>query len=124
RYLARLDKTGAAAPAGLPSEPQAAFAALHHFLAGEHADSANPAWGSVQARLRLFLGRSAPLAPPIARASMVPHPWGILDPLARRIQYMRRRRRLEQERRAAGAARQPWPANAPEDASEDVVDGP
>jgi membrane glycosyltransferase len=113
-------------------EPRAALAAMHGALAGTKAEPAHPAHGSVAARLSLYWGRPAPLTPPLARASMVPHPWGVLDPLARRVQSWRRQRRHWYQRRSDGnrdgAERQPWPAAIPDNSAnnsgEDVVDGP
>lgn len=85
-----------------------AMTRLHHILAQKNADSDNPAYGSVIARARLALGRDAVwradpaasaantveqnepaqlcVAPPLNRASMVPHPWGALNPLTRWVQ--------------------------------------
>ncbi|HEX7635943.1 MAG TPA: glycosyltransferase, partial [Noviherbaspirillum sp.] len=106
---ARIDGTGS----------RAAMAGLHHALAGKDALYANPAYGSVVARLRLAYGQPQagwnaqhidnirrlnvargehgdeeplPFAPPLNRASMVPHPWGPLNPLARWMQPFSQRR--------------------------------
>lgn len=78
---------------------------LHHMLAQKNADAAYPAYGSVAARAQLALGPAAVwrepddalpghagaqkdsaqlcVAPPIKRASMVPQPWGELNPVIR-----------------------------------------
>ncbi|WP_175624572.1 MULTISPECIES: glucans biosynthesis glucosyltransferase MdoH [Oxalobacteraceae] len=86
---------------------------LHNALAGEHANPDNPALGSVLARTWLALapktadkasGKTIPaaalsdeagvplsIAPPINRASMVPEPWGALNPLTRWVQRIFKR---------------------------------
>ena len=84
---------------------------LHHALAGEHANPDNPALGSVLARTWLALapktadkaqlppaavlcddaGTPLSIAPPINRASMVPEPWGALNPLTRWLQGLFKR---------------------------------
>ncbi len=83
---------------------------LHHALAGVHANTDNPALGSVPARTRLALAADAPeqlthiapalcdesgaplaIAPPINRASMVPEPWGALNPVTRWLQALFKR---------------------------------
>lgn len=88
-----------------------AMTGLHHALAGKHANPDNPALASVVARTRLAIGTalhafntvepaqelgavaSAALniAPPINRVSMVPQPWGALNPITRWFQSLRRR---------------------------------
>lgn len=83
----------AALPAASPRE---AMTRLHRLLAGENADAGNPAFGSIAARARLEIAQDAAwkkqegeppsqlcIAPPINRASMVPEPWGALNPLVR-----------------------------------------
>lgn len=90
-----------------------AMADLHHALAGEHANPGNPALGSVLARTRLALAANAPdkvtpalcdesgaplsIAPPINRASMVPEPWGALNPLTRWLQGLFKRQPAAQK---------------------------
>jgi len=85
-----------------------AMTRLHHILAQKNADGDNPAYGSVIARAKLALGQAAVwrgsddtsaantsqhhqpvalcVAPPLNRASMVPHPWGALNPFTRWFQ--------------------------------------
>lgn len=85
-----------------------AMTRLHHILAQKNADGDNPAYGSVVARAKLALGHAAVwrgrdeisaadtnednapaalcVAPPLNRASMVPHPWGALNPFTRWFQ--------------------------------------
>lgn len=87
-----------------------AMTRLHHILAQKNADADNPAYGSVAARAQLALGQAAVwcergdvpgensaerkdpaqlrVAPPINRASMVPHPWGALNPVTRWFQTL------------------------------------
>lgn len=76
-----------------------AMARLHQLLARQPVDENNPAWDSAEARAQIATGRqfdkaddssdtSAPapplrFAPPINRGSMVPHPWGALNPVVR-----------------------------------------
>src|SRR4051812_761889 len=82
-----------------------AMTRLHHILAQKNANGDNPAHGSVIARAKLALGHAAVwrdgehvttenaieknesaqlcVAPPLHRASMVPHPWGALNPVTR-----------------------------------------
>jgi membrane glycosyltransferase len=99
----------------------------------------NPAYGSVAARLRLFqqafdepkpqAGNDEPeaqacLAPPLNRSSMVPHPWGTLNPVKRWLQSIMRRRRHWEPRKSTGGPREPWPAPAIGDQVGDVVDSP
>ncbi|QDZ29438.1 glucans biosynthesis glucosyltransferase MdoH [Noviherbaspirillum sp. UKPF54] len=114
--------------------PRAGFAALHRALAGAqaaHATNADAVHASVQARLQLAYRapRTAaqsgsqpgnvqrlvarqdgntplPFAPPVNRASMVPQPWGALNPLARWL------RAGGNERRAARAGDAPGPQGA------------
>ena len=125
---ARLDRAG----------PRAAMAGLHHALAGKDALNANPAYGSVAARLRLAYAQSqggqnaqpidnirrlsvarehgaeAPLqfAPPLNRASMVPHPWGPLNPFARWVQsFLQRRQPVQDDVADAPDPRGVWQHN-------------
>lgn len=83
-----------------------AMTRLHHILAQKNADADNPAYGSVYARARLALGNAAVwrgkagtattleqhgpahlcVAPAVNRASMVPQPWGALNPVTRWFQ--------------------------------------
>ena len=83
----------AALPAASPRE---AMARLHRLLAGENADAGNPAFGSIAARAQLDIAQDTAwqkdedavpsqlcVAPPVNRASMVPEPWGALNPLVR-----------------------------------------
>ena len=107
-YLERLPLTAAqrqalhsaAGPCGGAARP--AMQALHRALAGSAADADHPAYASVAARLRLAAapaheaqptppaltidacghGRIAS-TPPLNRISMVPQPWGTLNPLLR-----------------------------------------
>lgn len=82
-----------------------AMTRLHHILAQNNADAGNPAYGSVAARAQLALGQAALcgghddanrgkdpaqlcVAPPVHRASMVPHPWGALNPVKRWFQTL------------------------------------
>ncbi len=87
-----------------------AMTRLHHILAQKNADADNPAYGSVAARAQLALGQtvvwSGPddlpgdhpdggkgptqlcVAPTINRASMVPRPWGALNPVTRWFQAL------------------------------------
>ncbi|WP_277986372.1 glucans biosynthesis glucosyltransferase MdoH [Noviherbaspirillum cavernae] len=130
--------------------PRAAMTRLHQVLAGERASEDNPAYASIDARLGLcyrplpslatrrdasapsphsadrFDGR-LPLAPPLNRASMVPYPWGALNPLVRWIRKAIRRPHHWSTRRSdddsGNTARQPWPAATPE-IPEDTVDAP
>ncbi|GGI54949.1 glucans biosynthesis glucosyltransferase MdoH [Oxalicibacterium solurbis] len=81
-----------------------AMANLHRILAGDDVDVANPAYGSIAARAQTAIEQDdawacddaaiqspqslAPpqqlkVAPPVHRASMVPEPWGALNPLVR-----------------------------------------
>ncbi|MGN6702423.1 MAG: glucans biosynthesis glucosyltransferase MdoH, partial [Burkholderiaceae bacterium] len=100
RLLAQVD-------AGNPRSPREAMTALHRLLAGGDASAGEPAYASVAARLRMLRTTPegaqavdalppassdapnasnkpiAPIAPPICRRSMVPHPWGTLNPLLR-----------------------------------------
>jgi membrane glycosyltransferase len=88
-----------------------AMTGLHHALAGKHANPDNPALASVVARTRLAIGTAShafntvepaqelgavasaalKIAPPINRVSMVPQPWGALNPITRWFQSLRRR---------------------------------
>src|SRR5690606_30238117 len=98
---AQLETQLAAMPAATARE---AMANLHRILAGDVADVANPAYGSIAARAQTAIEQddawacgeaaiqspqSSPsphqlkVAPPIHRASMVPEPWGALNPLVR-----------------------------------------
>ncbi|KIF83190.1 glucans biosynthesis glucosyltransferase MdoH [Noviherbaspirillum autotrophicum] len=108
--------------------PHAAFTALHCALAGRPAPRAmhaHVAHASVEARLQLAYrpphtalqpdtlewaaggqGRRMPLpfAPPVNRASMVPQPWGALNPLARWLQAVVQRRHARRTSQGDGAA--------------------
>lgn len=65
-----------------------------------------------QARVVDPLPADLQLAPPLRRMSMVPRPWGTLNPLKRWAEALFRRRRhwVERER---SHARHPWPAKPP-----------
>ena len=85
-----------------------AMTRLHHILAQKNADVDHPAYGSAKTRARLALGQAAAwpdgehvatanvveqneaaqlcVAPALNRASMVPHPWGALNPVTRWFQ--------------------------------------
>ncbi|HAT33469.1 MAG TPA: glucans biosynthesis glucosyltransferase MdoH [Janthinobacterium sp.] len=96
RYLARLPLTPTqrhALRAHADAEPEAALRTLHQALANTDAGADNPAYASVSRRL-LLAGLAAPAAarpggrrlsstPPLRRISMVPRPWGDLNPLTR-----------------------------------------
>ncbi|MBC7514767.1 MAG: glucans biosynthesis glucosyltransferase MdoH [Herminiimonas sp.] len=100
----------------------------HLRLAGVDADQANPAQGSIAARLRMAFvdgasaveaavstakpARRVAFAPPLCRGPMVPTAWGALNPLRRWFQAVLRRRRDWVERRPDDA-RHPWPAAQP-----------
>jgi membrane glycosyltransferase len=120
-----------------------AMARLHHALAGRDARPDNPAYGSVAVRLRLLeqssvapplqAGTNRPdaqarLAPPLNRTSMVPQPWGTLNPIKRWLQSLMRRCHHWEPRKSSGSARQPWPAPVADDQIDnqvnDVVDSP
>ncbi len=86
-----------------------AMTRLHRMLAGKNVDAGNPAYASVAARARLTVGQQAAwcdddaataadaqssqlcVAPPVNRASMVPEPWGALNPIVRWCQALFRR---------------------------------
>ncbi len=109
----------------LAGDRRTAMTAIHHALAGEQAMPDNPAYGSITRRMQLAAGHdSAPVAPPINRGSMVPHPWRPLNPLTRWAQSLLRRRGHWVERKSDGEHRQPWPAARPPVDEDDVVDGP
>ncbi len=107
---------------------------LHQVLAGTAASDQHPAYGSVAARLKLASqpaghdvmpdGMPAALAPPLRRTSMVPHPWGKLNPVKRWIQAVRRQPHHWLARNTENGNRQAWPASAPQGNDNDVVDGP
>jgi membrane glycosyltransferase len=121
------------------SEPHEAMTRLHHQLAGCDAMPDNPAYGSVATRLALFRHACAEgqqqadgsqsevqacLAPPVNRTSMVPHPWGTLNPVKRWLKSVARRRGNEEPRKNSDSVRQPWPAPLIDDEVDDVVDSP
>ena len=131
RYLERL----ALAPAARKNLPapigdrREAIATVHDALADKHACPDNPAHASMPSRLRLACdwipsglrhGRlperigALPLAPPIKRSSMVPHPWMPLNPFTRWYKALTRKPQewIEREPRPA------WPAQLPQ-ASDD-----
>ena len=138
RYLAQLPLTEAQrreyAARLATVAPEQRLAQLHHLLAGRQANSHNPAYGSIAKRLQLAYGRRAPdrqqegnlrwldverrqqvrmqFTPPLKRASMVPVPWGTLNPLQRWIEQ-RRRSRAQWRPRKPQPQRQPWPAEVP-----------
>ncbi|WP_293778708.1 glycosyltransferase, partial [uncultured Oxalicibacterium sp.] len=113
-----------------------AMDALHALLAesasaGGHSDRHpdNPAFASVGARTTLVVDEDASwcdetgvivpdarqatslyVAPPIHRASMVPHPWGALNPLVRWWQSMFRRQEFEADKANAAIDRDLPPA--------------
>jgi membrane glycosyltransferase len=127
---------------GMPARE--AMAAVHRALAGKEGCHACPAYGSIASRLRLSYGESSliaksstsanctdradPLrldtAPPLVRASMVPHPWGDINPVKRWIRSALRRPRHWVPRSTESSTRQPWPATSPQREQDDVVDGP
>jgi membrane glycosyltransferase len=134
RYLDRLQlpaEDRAAVEARIAIEPGTtpaqAMARLHLALAGEpaqSADQADPAYGSVAARIRLAdaapgTGETthghARLAcmPPLNRVSMTPHPWGTLNAITRWSESVLRRPRDWLPRRPT-FTRQPWPADSPQ----------
>jgi membrane glycosyltransferase len=86
--------------------PADAMRRLHAILAG-NADDANPARSSIAVRTRQAIGEAASvnidannpesqlsLAPPLNRGSMVPVPWGPLNPLVRWLQKLFRLNKL------------------------------
>ncbi|HTN66937.1 MAG TPA: glucans biosynthesis glucosyltransferase MdoH [Burkholderiaceae bacterium] len=102
------------------ASPQQAMRALHQALAGAPADSDNPAYASLASRLRLgrkptsasddtSRGRIA-TAPPPNRISMVPQPWGRLNPLSRWWRALRGHR----DHRALEVRSGPPQADAPD----------
>jgi len=127
RYLERLALPPGArknlpAPIGDKLE---AITAVHDALAGKHACADNPAHASVSSRLRLACdwtpsalrhGRlperigTLPLAPPVKRSSMVPHPWTPLNPFTRWCKAITRKPQEWVERKP----RPPWPAQLPQ----------
>ncbi|MFC7518274.1 glucans biosynthesis glucosyltransferase MdoH [Herbaspirillum sp. GCM10030257] len=154
RYLDRLralpavrkNASDAIDAAGAANEAEA-FSALHAALAGSELTPDNPALGSVPVRAALASAPgtdlpgatdaaspagqhdvsvipSGPLAPPLKRTSMVPHPWTPLNPLKRWAIALVRRRRHWVERRADETGRKAWPAATPSTPGEDVIDAP
>lgn len=118
------------------------LATLHYLLAGAAAVRPSPAYGAVASRLEVSYahalqpdaaeacstatGAGLPrleIAPPLNRGAMVPHPWGMLNPVKRWLQSALRRRE-HWVPRSHGQQRQPWPAALPCTADDDVVDGP
>ncbi|MDB5841729.1 MAG: mdoH [Herminiimonas sp.] len=91
----------------------------------DEAGAARLAPTSIEQRLRLAFGRRPLYTPPLNRSSMVPHPWGTLNPFARWLGSRARRRPHQHiERKSGSAVRQPWPATVPHDDGDDVVDAP
>ncbi|SNT18079.1 membrane glycosyltransferase [Noviherbaspirillum humi] len=127
------------------AEPEQALADLHNLLAGGDATPSNPAYGSIMKRLQLAYGRRAPdrrepgnvrhldierrkqarmqFTPPINRSSMVPVPWGTLNPLQRWMEQ-RRRSKTDWVPRKPQPQRQAWPADAPVTADRERDDAP
>jgi len=149
-YLERLPLTPqqrqalAARVAGAASTHDA-LAGLHAALAGRQADPGNPAFGSIEARLRLAYDRRLDpadgnicsleaerrkhvrmqFAPLPQRSPMAPHPWGTLNPLVRWFEARRRRQWVA--RKDDDGARRAWPSDMPggaQAAQADVVDAP
>ena len=124
------------------------MARLHQALAGKATPGGNLAYASVARRLQLaYERRCTPtrqaenvytllerrqhaclrLAPPLNRASMVPHPWGELNPFTRWWQSLLRRQRHWVERKVGDTPRRPWPTSTmPEEAdkTDETVDAP
>ena len=126
-YLDRLALApGTRAKLSVPiGDRQEAIAAVHDALAGKHPCPDNPAHASVPGRLRLACdwtpsslrhgrlpGRigTLPLAPPLKRSSMVPHPWTPLNPLIRWRKAWARKPQEWIERKPRPA----WPAKLPQ----------
>lgn len=99
RFAAQLAPTSSLSPAD-------AMRRLHAVLAG-NADDANPARNSIAIRASQSIGNAIPLnidannpesplpfAPPVNRGSMVPVPWGPLNPLVRKLQALFRLNKL------------------------------
>jgi membrane glycosyltransferase len=150
RYLDRLPLTGEqrrvlnARIGTTGTGPRAALTAVHHALAGTAAEHDNPAYGSVARRLQLAYDRRAPqqpsadnirwldaerrrqarmqFAPTPKRSSMVPHPWGPLNPITRWRHALMRRRHQWIER-SGNALRRAWPAALPP-AADEACDAP
>ena len=130
-YLDRLGLAPAARAAvearmelGPDATEKEAMASLHHALAAESAQPAEPAYGSVAARLALAEAapETAPAdngharlhsMPPLNRVSMTPHPWGTLNAITRWSESVLRRPRDWVERRPT-RTREPWPADSPQ----------
>jgi len=134
RYLDRLTLSTAqrealqAAAARYAEQPQRAMHALHRTLADGADDdtgSDNPAFASVATRLQLAYQplRSAPhveidrrgnsrvcTTPRLNRISMVPQPWGVLNPLIRRFRALSGRR----DRATQAIRNAPSPPDAPD----------
>jgi membrane glycosyltransferase len=87
---------------------QDGLASVHHGMASKDADPDNPGLGSVVTRLKLGFGHPCddvsspakaagspsppfPVTPRLARGSMVPTPWGTLNPIKRWWQAVTRR---------------------------------
>lgn len=155
RYLDRLPLSAerrAALTAQLEAGGDSSMAAVHQALAAGSADGelsalahANPAYGSVAARLQLAFAEPASaqqvpeigtdagglsriaIAPPLQRTPIVAHPWGTLNPLVRWIETANSkfdRRPRAKQRRYKKAARstalpQPEPMPAAEADSQD-----
>jgi membrane glycosyltransferase len=140
RYIERLrlspiqrNQVAAAIDAAEPANEDEALAVLHDALSGDASIAGNPAYQSLGARVNLACGspqsmpaaESAailPLAPPLNRASMVPHPWNPLNPVKRWAQAVTRRRTQWVERRHENGRRRPWPAEVPPDESDEERD--
>jgi membrane glycosyltransferase len=120
----------AAVTAPAAASDRDAMTALHRSLAGRKACAEHPAYASAARRVQLAFDRTPvlhpersgvlPLAPPLERSSMRPHPWSPLNPFARWMQALLRRRHHWVERKEQ--SRRPWPADPPEE--DDVVDAP
>ena len=134
RYLGRLALTPLqrqalqAAAARHGGQPRMAMRALHRRLAedvDDHASDDNPAFASVAARLQLAYQplQAAPVieldhsgrgristTPPLNRISMVPQPWGVLNPLIRWFHTWTGKR----DRAAQTVDSGPTPADAPD----------
>ncbi|MNR82287.1 Glucans biosynthesis glucosyltransferase H [compost metagenome] len=91
-----------------------AMSEMHHALAGADAQPEHPALGSVARRTQLALAADSAtalpslahlkIAPPLNRASMVPEPWGALNPLTRWLQALFKRKPAVQESEEIAAA--------------------
>lgn len=141
----------AAFTTGGDTTPQGGMASLHCALGAGTQAQDNPAYRSVLPRLchsslyasllqrskeigtgacatansdRQPSGAWLPTAPPPNRGSMVPHPWGILNPVKRWLKSGSRREHHWIERRSTSDTRQQWPASSAGNMQDDCVDAP